>query len=658
MNTFFSHLGLRNKLLIFFSLISLVPLILLSGYNGYQVYQDDLKTNYKENQQLSIALADDIKSMIESRIGVLRTASQLPQIQSMDPGQQVPILKVVRQQFPDFKAVVTVLPNGQQFARDSGQLVNVADRAYFKDVMNGEQVAVSEVLTSKNTGKSSIMICLPIKNGQGSLVGAIFATVDLEEMGQKAAVIKSGKTGYAFITDNIGKIIAHPNKELVNQQADVKHLLPVQKAIAKETGAVSYEFEGQRKLAGYSSVATTGWGVIVQLPETEALADAREHLLISVGMVVIVAILVIFAAFAIARSLTRPIGRLVNFTQAVASGDLSQSLAIASQDEIGQLSKAFNTMTGQLKDLIKQITANADQLANSCEELTASAEQSSQAANQVAISITDVAKGADDQLTTVNDTANVVEQLSASTQQVAVNANEVTKQSVQAAEKAKAGDIAVIKAIEQMNSIEATVNTSAEVVAKLGERSKEIGQIVETISGIAGQTNLLALNAAIEAARAGEQGRGFAVVAEEVRKLAEQSEEAAKQIAELIREIQGETDKAVSAMNDGTREVKRGAEVVNAASQAFREIAAVITQVSTQIQESSVAIDQMASGSQQVVDSVNKIETISRATAGEAQTVSAATQEQSASMEEIAAASQGLAKLAQDLQTAVRKFQI
>jgi methyl-accepting chemotaxis protein len=168
----------------------------------------------------------------------------------------------------------------------------------------------------------------------------------------------------------------------------------------------------------------------------------------------------------------------------------------------------------------------------------------------------------------------------------------------------------------------------------------------------------LALNAAIEAARAGEQGRGFAVVAEEVRRLAEQSQDAAKQIATLIREIQGDTDKAVEAMNDGTREVKLGAEVVNAAGQAFQEIVELIKKVSGRMQEISSPIEQLAAGSQQIVESVKSIDELSIRASGESQTVSAATEEQSASVEEIAAASQSLTKLAQELQEIVVKFRV
>ena len=196
------------------------------------------------------------------------------------------------------------------------------------------------------------------------------------------------------------------------------------------------------------------------------------------------------------------------------------------------------------------------------------------------------------------------------------------------------------------------------MVTELGERSKEIGQIVDTITGIAGQTNLLALNAAIEAARAGEQGRGFAVVAEEVRKLAEQSAVAAKQIAAMIGEIQQDTVRAVAAMEDGTREVKTGTAVVNNAGESFAQIAALVEKVSTQVGQIAVAIEKMAGNSSHVVAAMREIDQVSKHTAAETQTISAATEEQSASMEEMAASSQRLAQMAISLENAVKQFQI
>lgn len=380
---------------------------------------------------------------------------------------------------------------------------------------------------------------------------------------------------------------------------------------------------------------------------------------ITLGIIVTSFLVLLVSGFYITKLITKPLNLMVLVCKEFASGDFrDKPRKLVRKDEIGQLGDALADMRDSLRRLMKNVNESSEQLAASSEELTASADQSAQAATQVAETITDVAKGAEQQLNVATDTSVVVQQMSASIQQVAANANEVAEQSDQASNKAKDGNISIDKAVNQMANIEQTVTTSAQVVVKLGERSKEIGQIVDTISGIAGQTNLLALNAAIEAARAGEQGRGFAVVAEEVRKLAEQSQEAAKQIATLIGEIQGDTDKAVVAMNNGTREVKLGAEIVNASGQTFLEISTLIMQVSNQVKEISSTIEQLAIGSQQIVRSVKQIDELSKKASVESQTVSAATEEQSASMEEIASSSQALAHLAMDLREAVSKFQI
>lgn len=248
--------------------------------------------------------------------------------------------------------------------------------------------------------------------------------------------------------------------------------------------------------------------------------------------------------------------------------------------------------------------------------------------------------------------------MSGGIQQVAVNTDEIAALSARAVDEANGGGKIVEDAVDQMTQIAKTVNTSARAVAELGERSKEIGQIADTISGIAGQTTLLALNAAIEAVRAGEQGRGFAVVAEEVRKLAEQCQEAAKQIASLIAEVQRETDEAVIAMNDDTREVRAGVEVVNNAGQAFRQILTLVGAVSSRIGEISADVQQMASSSKLFVLSVREIDKVSKNTAVQTQTVSVANEEQSAMLEGIAAASQALAKIAEELTLTVNMFKI
>jgi len=411
----------------------------------------------------------------------------------------------------------------------------------------------------------------------------------------------------------------------------------------------------------------TSFNELVQLNEesmkaTSAAAEKHADFLTGIIWVVAVSAVIggLVSGFITAQRITKLIDALNReLTQLVQNGgDLTQTIKIDSKDEIGDLARAVNRFLADLRGIITQVLASAENVAASAEQLTATADQSAQAANQVASAITEVASGAERQVKSVNAASSVVEQISANVEQVAASANNAALTSDRTAIAAKDGGQAITKAADQMTSIDKTVTNSAKVVAKLGERSKEIGQIVDAISGIAGQTNLLALNAAIEAARAGEQGRGFAVVAEEVRKLAEQSQHASKQIAELISEIQNDTDKAVIAMNEGTREVKTGTEVVNTAGQAFRIIETLVNDSSRQIREISSAIAQVASGSHQIVSSVQDIRQISEVTASETQTVSAATEEQSAAMEEIAASSHNLAKLADELSQIVGKFNV
>ena len=393
-----------------------------------------------------------------------------------------------------------------------------------------------------------------------------------------------------------------------------------------------------------------------EIASDEKASSMRKTLLFTN---LLVAILAIFISRFISGRISRPAQEVSAAAATIAAGDLSgPDVAVTTNDEIGELGQSFNTMKANLRQVMQTIQASTEQVTTSAEGLTASAEQSAIASTQVADSITAVAQGAAGQLQAIETTSATVQTLSAGLEEAAASAHEVSDQSSRASRTAVDGAQTVAQAVKQMQSIQETVNFSASVVAKLGESSQEIGQIVDTISGIAAQTNLLALNAAIEAARAGEQGRGFAVVAEEVRHLAEQSQDAAKKITTLISEIQGDTAKAVSSMQAGTREVETGVEVVNSTGVAFNSIETIVLHVADQMKEMSTVIEHMAQGSQEIVTAVAEIDRLSKQASSESENVAAITEEQSAAAEEIAASSQGLEGMAQKMQKAVSKFRL
>ncbi len=374
-------------------------------------------------------------------------------------------------------------------------------------------------------------------------------------------------------------------------------------------------------------------------------------------MVIGVVINVLMGIF-IASLITRPLGRIVQTVEAVAEGDLAQRAEVNSKDEIGAAARALNKAIDHLRGLIQQVSRTAEQVATSSEELAASSGETGKTTSQVAATIEQLAKGTEEQASSAHLADETVSRMMELLQTVMKKLEGAVADSGKASQLASNGREAVAKAIGQMTSISETVTSSASAVKGLGERSREIGQIVDVITGIADQTNLLALNAAIEAARAGEQGRGFAVVAEEVRKLAEQSRQAAERISGLIREIQTETGTAVAAMEAGTKEVAAGTAVIDETGQVFQQIAGAVETVVAQIHEVTEAAKQVTRGAEQVVQAVENIANITEEAAASAEEVSAGAEEQTASVQEIAASADALARLAQELQEEVAKFKL
>lgn len=416
-------------------------------------------------------------------------------------------------------------------------------------------------------------------------------------------------------------------------------LLDQQQTLLKELGTFNSD-EAKSNIAKDNNTYSTIKKVLIILP-------------------IVIVIISILLGLLIARAMANPLKEMLASVQQVAQGNLTiKELKLKSKDEVGQLSIAFNIMTENLRSLVNKVSQSSEQVAASSEELLAITEQNAEASIQMASAITEVANGTERQADAVNEASGTIEQISASTQQVAANSSSVAELTERTSLTTQIGQKAINKVVEQMENIGIKTDQVQQSIYKLASSSEQINEIIQVITGITEQTNLLALNAAIEAARAGEQGRGFAVVAEEVRKLAEQSRDAAKQITTLIQDNQKNINEAVKAMDAEVQDVQEGILVVDTAGKAFSEITNLVDQVSTQIQEIAANIQQMAKGTEQMVLSIQEIDTTSKDTAGQAQTVSAAIEEQTASIEQITSSSQSLATMAQELQEGINSFKV
>jgi methyl-accepting chemotaxis protein len=462
---------------------------------------------------------------------------------------------------------------------------------------------------------------------------------DVANLERDLLSLKLGSTGYIYVMDSKGVLKIHPTKkgENLSPYEFIQEIIKRAATLGPdEVGVTRYdsnnkelrETTSREKIAVYTYYQPLDLIVVAEGYTDEFIGGASSVMARAMAIAIIISLMVcIVSIYFLTKKMFQPLKEMVS---QMVVGDLNTKLASERDDEIGDLQRGFDNFVDFIRETLLQVSEASGALASASSEISSSTEE--------------MAAGTQEQTNQASEVASAVEEMAKTIVENSKNAVRTAETAKQAKDTAEQGGKVVEETVAGMNKIAAVVNQSAETVKALGKSSDQIGEIIGVIDDIADQTNLLALNAAIEAARAGEQGRGFAVVADEVRKLAERTTKATKEIATMIKTIQNDTMGAVTSMNDGTKQVDEGIKLAERAGASLKEIVNVSQTVTDMITQIAAASEQQSSTSEQISKNVEAITSVTGQTADGTQ--------------QIARAAEDLNRLTENLQQTLRKFRL
>jgi len=532
----------------------------------------------------------------------------------------------------DFARISTSLKK-EDGSRAVGTLLDRNHPAYRK-LLKGEEF----VGKARLFGKDYMTTYLPVKDGQGQIIAALFVGLDftdsLRALKDRLRKFKVGKSGYFFALDakegkDLGTLQIHPFREgssIINvKDADGRPF--IREMLEKREGVMHYpwmngeagEKSSSEKIAVYRYFKEWNWVVVMAATESEMNSEARVFRNATIGAMLVVTLILLLAFMYLTRRwISKPLRKAIDLTARLGAGDFSQAgdhggESADSADEIARLLYGINRMASDLRGVLEKIDSSSQEVSTAAGQVSASAER--------------IAAGAEELATQAATVATADEEMSATSADIARNCQLAADGARNALESARNGVDVVNRTLEVMSQIADRVRESAATIESLGARSDQIGAIIGAIQDIADQTNLLALNAAIEAARAGEQGRGFAVVADEVRALAERTTHATGEIGTMIKAIQTETKGAVAVMEQGVRQVESGAGEAEKSGVALRGILDQVNEVASQVHQIATAAEEQTATTSDISSNMHSITEVVHETSREAQeSATAATQ--------------------------------
>ncbi|MBW7651040.1 methyl-accepting chemotaxis protein [Anoxybacillus sp. ST4] len=656
--------SLTMKLTGLMALLLIVALIASQTVNYVQMASVMKKDAKVRAEELVTGLVDDIEHSFASQEDALKQFSETKGFKTFTKTEDAQLWQDIDQQFATFLNIHKKVQlayigtaNGKMYTTPAVDLPPDFDpttRPWYKAaVATPDKVIWTESYVDAVTNDYIVTIAKAIvENGQ--VIGVIGLDVSLNTLAETVEQFRVGYNGYPVLFDQNKLAIVHPQFK----GKDMSDHPVVKTMFAKEQGAYEYEQDGEKRLLYFATIPKLNWKVGVVYKEKDLLATLTTIGKTSWTIVVIATMVASLLIYAVSRSIVKPIIQLNERVQQVATGDLTVRVEPKGNDEIAQLTSHFNDMVSHMRSLIGEVDRSVTELGAAADHLSAVSEETMATSEQVTTAVTDIAKGVSEQasnLDAMNDRMNdLSEKMGAVTQsaeRVKQLSDETKDASYMGIEKL---NVLQAKSAESQNELR-SVET---VIADLGEKMKQIGAIIQTITDISAQTNLLALNASIEAARAGEHGKGFAVVAEEVRKLAEQSAQATEQIRQTITSIQQQASLATEAVDHTKQMNDQQQQAVNETAESFMHIATMMEQLTSAIEHIFTQIHDVNENKEQIVAALQNLAAISEQSAASAEEVSASSEEQLKALSTVTEAAERLNDMSRTLQQLIHRFRV
>ncbi|WP_431027456.1 methyl-accepting chemotaxis protein [Lysinibacillus sp. LZ02] len=643
------HLGLRKKLLFAFAMILVIPTLII-GLLSYYSAKTQIETQQMASAKASMELLNaNISSTLEPKLNDTQYFAQF--------FKKISSEEELRTKLSDYlaihpEALITYVgtANGKMIREPYYEYTSTYDprnRPWYEAAIasNGQPIITAPYI-STSSGELVLTVAQQLQDGSG-----VFGIdISIETLKTIANQVKIGEQGYVTLLDTQKKYIAHHEMDSATEATESY----IEKIYTNTNG----QLEATEGLIYYLTNDITGWKLVGTMLPDEVSAAAAPILKINFSILAVSFMIGgIFILFII-RSITKPILALRDTAITVSEGDLTKHIEVTTNDEIGQLAEAFNTMKYRLRDILYQVEDSTHAVQQAAHILDASATQVIHATEQTSNAISEVAVIADEQMLRNEENTQSLTIVAQNVMAIAKNTHDVSALSQQAMTQAEIGSTSIHGAVSQMAQIEHSVTETDRTIRSLYDRTKEINSILDVIEEISNQTNLLALNASIEAARAGEHGKGFAVVADEVRKLAEDSKSSTEKISQLIKSIQAGTANSVQMMQETLNDVNQGIVISNESAERFDQILVSMQQIAPTINQISTTTQEIATRVQAVTLSAEQLTEKAHTNARSTEEVAASSEEIFASMEEMAASAESLLTTANHLQQTIAHFKI